>query len=252
MLTELLNLFFWSAVLFLMSFLLDRMWSYSLARWLYIIFAAPGIIVHELSHLAACLLTGAKVNRVVLISREGGSVTHGRPKWGILGQTIVSMAPFLGIPLVLVLVGLVFDLVPFLNCDMTWGYMPSWDVGSMLLGTFGSAFDLIWKNLVGNRSLWFLLYLYLAASLTVALAPSKQDLKNSWLGLALLLLTLVLWALLNDHLLSGMGWTAPATDFLIGLLGWIVALGLVMSLLGLLLGLPLFILKLVLDRKGLS
>lgn len=250
--TELLNLLFWSAVLVLSSYLLDRMWSYSLARWLYILFAAPGIIVHELSHLFACWLTGARVTRVVLISKEGGSVTHGRPKWGMLGQTLVSMAPFFGIPLVLVLVGLIFDLVPFLNCDMTWGHRTSWDVGSMLLGTFGSAFDLIWKNLVRNGSIWFVLYLYLAASMTIALAPSKQDLKNSWLGLALVMLSVVVWALLNDHILSEMGWSAPVTHFLFDLLGWIVALGLVMSLLGLLLGLPLLVLKLVLDRKGLS
>jgi hypothetical protein len=252
MLTDLLNLLFWSVVLVLSSILLERMWTYSLARWLYIIFATPGIVVHELSHLVACLITGAKVNKVVLISRDGGSITHGRPRWGMFGQTIVSMAPFIGIPLVLVLIGFVFDLVPFFRLDMTWGHRPSWDVGSMLLGTFGSAFDLIRLNLIDDGSLWFLLYLYLAASLTVSLAPSNQDLKNSWIGLCLVIVVLLVWALIFDDLLSGLGWKAPVTYFLMNILGWTVALALVMSLLGSVLGLPLFLLKMVLDRKGLS
>jgi hypothetical protein len=252
MLTDLLNILFWSVVLVVSSVLLERMWAYSLARWLYIIFASPGIIVHELSHLVACLITGAKVTKVVLISREGGSVTHGRPRWGLLGQTIVSMAPFAGIPLVLVLAGLVFDLVPFFRLDMTWGHRQSWDFGNMLMGTFVSALELIRDNLFDNGSLWFLLYLYLAASLTVSLAPSKQDLKNSWMGLALVLAALMVWALLYDNFLSGLGWKAPLTYFLMDSLGWTVALGLVMSLLGSVLGLPLFLLKTFLDKKGLS
>ena len=111
MFAEVLNIFFWFAALVLISYLLDRLWAYALWRWAYIVFTAPGIIIHELSHYAACKITFTEVIRVKLISKTGGSVTHGPPKGGVFGQVMISMAPFIGIPLVLILLGILFDRV---------------------------------------------------------------------------------------------------------------------------------------------
>jgi hypothetical protein len=169
-----------------------------------------------------------------------------------LGQTIISVAPFVGIPSVLLLIGAIFDLVPMFHCDMTWGHRPSWDVGSMVVGTFSSAFDLIWGNLVGNGSFWFLIFLYLAASMTVALAPSKKDLGNSWLGTTVLVVLVVLWAAFNDLFLSDLGWEAPVSYFLMDVMGWIVALGLVLCLLGLIVGLLPFLIRMALMKRKMS
>jgi hypothetical protein len=244
MLTSVIDLIFWFAVLIVLSYFLDRMWSMSLGRIIYVIFAAPGIIIHELSHYIACKLTGAHVAKVKLISMEGGSVTHGPPeRGGVLGQALISMAPFFGIPMVLILLALLFDQVEFFNCDLTWNRDYDWEVGSIVVGTFRSAFKLIKTNLFDNMSPWFLLYLYLAASLTTALAPSKQDFKNAWIGLLAGFILIIGWALLNDNLLDGLGWKAPGTYFILDLLGWIVAIGLVLALFGLLLSLPFFIAK---------
>ena len=118
----------------------------------------------------------------------------------------------------------------------------------MILGTFRSAFNLIKVNLVDNRSLWFLLYLYLAASLTTALAPSKQDFKNGWVGLAVIAAAVMIWSLAFDLFMESLGWEAPVSYFLIDLLGWVVAVGLILCIFGLLLSLPFFLLKKALRR----
>jgi hypothetical protein len=241
MFAEVLNLFFWFSALILFSYLLDRLWSYSLWRWAYIIFAAPGIITHELSHYAACKITFTEVTRVKLISKTGGSVTHGPPKGGVFGQVLISMAPFIGIPLVLILLGMLFDWVTFFNCDLRMAPDLTGNVGEMILGTLGSAWDLIKTNLWDNQSPWFLLYLYIAASLTTALAPSKQDFVNAIVGLVVIVLVIGGWALVLDLLLES--WKAPVANFLVDLFGWVIAVGLIMCLFGLIVGLPFFLLK---------
>jgi hypothetical protein len=71
MLSSYINIIIWIAVAIAASWALDKLWARSVARWAYIAFATPGIIVHELSHWVACILTGAKVSKVTLISREG-------------------------------------------------------------------------------------------------------------------------------------------------------------------------------------
>ena len=241
MFAEVINIFFWFAALVLISYLLDRLWAYSLWRWVYIIFAAPGIIIHELSHWAACKVTFTEVIRVKLISKTGGSVKHGPPKGGVFGQVLISMAPFIGIPLILILLGVLFNEVPFFNCDLRMTPDLSGNVGEMVLSTLGSAWDLIRVNLWDNRSPWFLLYLYIAASLTTALAPSKQDFINAMVGLVAIVLIVGGWALVLDHLLDS--WKAPVANFLVDLFSWIIAVGLIMSIFGLLVGSPFFLLK---------
>lgn len=241
MFAEFLNLIFWFSALILFSFLLDRLWSYSLWRWVYIVFAAPGIVVHELSHYAACKVTFTEVRSVRLISGTGGSVTHGPPKGGVFGQVFISMAPFIGIPLILILLAMLFDWVAFFNCDLRMAPDLSGNVGEMILGTLESALDLIKTNFWDNGSPWFLLYLYIAASLTTALAPSKQDFVNAMLGLVALIVIIGGWALVLDLLLDS--WKAPVANFLVDLFGWVIAVGLIMCLFGLIVGLPFFLLK---------
>jgi len=247
MFAETLNLLFWFAALVLLSYLLDRMWSHSLWPWLYTIFASPGIIIHEISHYLACKITFAEVFHVTLISKKGGFVAHGPPKGGVFGQVVISMSPFLGIPLVLIALALLFDKVSFFNCDLTWSNDLSGNIGEIILGTLGSAYELIKVNLFEGFSPWFLLYLYIAASLTMALAPSRQDFINAWVGLVALAGIILGWSLVLDLLLEG--WSAPVASFMSDLFGWIIAVGLLMCLFGLLFGTPFLLLKTLIDRE---
>lgn len=239
MLTSYVNILFYFAALIAISYLLDRMWMYSLGRIVYLIFAAPGIIVHESSHYLACKLTGARVTKVVLMSKEGGSVTHGKPKGGIFGQALVSMAPFIGIPITLMILGFLFDYL--LGCSIIWNPSLSGNVGTVILNTFEEAFNMIWDNIVRIRAYWFVLYLYLAASLVIALAPSKQDFKNSIWGLLALLGGVLVWILLVERVFPD--WGFPALDFVFDMTAWIIVVGLVISVFGLILGIPFYLLK---------
>ena len=225
--------------LIVISYLIDRMWLYCLPRMAYLIFAAPGIMFHEISHLIACLLTGAKVQKVVLISRSGGSVTHGPPKGGFIGTSVISMAPSIGIPITLLLAGLIFDRAA--GCEIFWGNLTGDTIGDLVLGTLSASWNLLWRNLVVLKEPWFILFLYLAASLTTALAPSKEDLKKGLLGLGAIAGLALLWIVFMQRVYTS--WGFPVLRIVIELLLKVIGIGLIAELLSFLIGMPFLILK---------
>src|SRR5271157_874302 len=86
----------------LISLILDHLWAQVLPmRFIYYIIRAPGVIVHECSHIIGCVVTGAAITNVVFFSKEGGSVTYMRPKIPVIGNVIISSAPLFCIPLAL-------------------------------------------------------------------------------------------------------------------------------------------------------
>lgn len=54
----------------------------------------PGVIVHELSHALACLLTGTPIHELSFWDERGGHVIHDKPKLPFVTQPIISFAPF--------------------------------------------------------------------------------------------------------------------------------------------------------------
>jgi len=230
--------------LILVSYLIDRMWLSSLPGAAYLVFAAPGIIFHEISHVVACLLTGAKVQKVVLISRTGGSVTHTQPKGGFIGTSIVSMAPSVGIPVTLILVGLLFDR--FAGCEILWGEAAGSSVGDLVVGTLAAGWNLFWRNLAVLREPWFLLFLYLAASLTTALAPSKEDFKKAIAGFAVCAGVIILWIVFMQRVHPA--WSFPVLRFAVRLLLKVIGIGLVAELVSFVIGAPFLIAKRIWGR----
>ena len=109
-------------VVMLLSLMLDYLWAQVLPlRSLYYTLRFPGVVIHECSHVLGCLLTGAEIQKIVLFSEGGGSVTYARPKIPLLGDVIISTAPVFCIPLVLALctwafaqyLGCIFPAFPF-------------------------------------------------------------------------------------------------------------------------------------------
>jgi hypothetical protein len=245
MLSEYINLLVWITVALAASWGLGKLWARSVARWAYLAFSAPGIVVHEMSHWAACKITGARVTDVTLISKEGGSVTHGRPKGGVFGQALVSMAPFFGIPIVIVLLGILFDR--FLGCEMEWDLDLSGSVGSVIVGILGSILDLLRVNLVDRKAYWFLIYVYLAASLTVSLSPSAKDFKNGVAGLVVVLVGVLVWILVIARILPD--WEYPILSPVVEIMGWVVVVGLIAALFGSLMALPFFLIRTLTRRE---
>ncbi len=65
--------FDWELVVIVISLALDILWARVIPlRSFYYVIRAPGVIVHECSHILGCLITGAKVKKVVFFSERGG------------------------------------------------------------------------------------------------------------------------------------------------------------------------------------
>jgi hypothetical protein len=152
--------------------------SYGVNYWLPRIFTgktyryliAPGVIVHEYSHAIGCVITGARIRQIRVFDERGGAVVHEEPRFA-LGQGIISVAPIFGAAIIVYALAVV--LVP---------------------------------SFVGLKELqissWqFFLFAYLAASITAAMAPSKQDLKvglGSFVAISLVIGAVAFWPAATD------------------------------------------------------
>jgi len=212
---------------------LDRLWAAAMpARAIYLFVRLPGVVLHECAHIVGCLVTGARIRRVVLFSQEGGSVTYTRPLLPYIGDVIISTAPLFLLPLALWLITGFFGM--FLGC--VFPAFPAaigspevlWDLILAIVGTFSD-------NLLTRFNGWFLLYLYLTTSLVLSVAPSPQDMKNAAVGSILLIAfgLLVVW--------SGIPWAVSALTGLVSILGYGFTLGLVYGLVALAVSLPLLV-----------
>ncbi|MDD5141946.1 metalloprotease family protein [Methanoregula sp.] len=215
------------------SVMLDNLWAQVLPlRFLYLAVRAPGVIVHECCHVLGCILTGAQITKIVLLSRDGGSVTYTRPKIPVLGNLIISSAPLFCIPLVLAGLTMVFS--EYLGC--VFPPLPATIDSSGTLHTLVFAVVSIFDaNLVSAFHPWFLLYLYLTLSLVLSMAPSSQDLKNAAAGIALVAAAGIL------IFLSGIPWAVSILWKITSIAGMGFTLGLAFGLIALLLSLPLLI-----------
>ena len=168
-----------------LSRLLDHIWARVLrSSWPYFLVSAPGVVVHECAHIIGCLITGAKIKKVVLISREGGMVTYAPPAIPLFGNVIISTAPLFFLPLVLAALTWVFGnlRLRFLSA------MPSLDSAASLYQLISMIGQTLYQNLFVAFNGWFLLYLYLVTSLVLSFSPSMQDLKNAVVGILILII----------------------------------------------------------------
>jgi hypothetical protein len=177
-----------------LSKVLDHVWARVLRKpWLYLAVAAPGIVVHECAHVLGCILTGAQITKVVLLSRDGGSVSYTKPKIPVIGNVIISTAPLFCLPLVLA--GLSWIFATFAGCRFSTVFL-DFGFAAPLLMLFTGIGQTLYDNLIGSFNPWFILYLYLVTSLVLSVAPSRQDLKNALAGLIVLIIAglLILFA----------------------------------------------------------
>lgn len=149
--------------------LIDYLFVRSFAFFVYRILVAPGIIVHELSHAFFCLITGAKITSVSLFKKEGGSVTHTNSKIPLVGNILISLAPLA--------VGVMFV------------YLLSNYLGLNHIGS--------WENLKNFTTLNWLIF-YLIFSIAVTMTPSRQDIFNIAVSLAVLIIIFTLLYLYAD------------------------------------------------------
>jgi hypothetical protein len=217
----------------LISRALDVIWAQvTPVRFFYYLVRAPGVVVHELSHVIGCFIMGAKVKNVVLLSKEGGSVTYSRPKIPYLGDVVISTAPLFCIPLVLA--GCTWVFSQYLGCVfpvLPQGISSTADL--FLLGT--AVLGMFTRNILVMFNPWFLLYLYITLSLVLSVAPSAQDISNAAIGISIISLTgiLILW--------SGIPFAVSILAEISRLVGIGFVLGLTFGIIALIISIPLTI-----------
>ena len=174
-LEQLLDLITALTLLILASYGTSYFWKRILTGKRYAIIAFPGVIIHELSHLFACLITLAKVEEVKLFSLSGGFVKHKKSKLPIIGEPIISLFPVIGGTISLFIIFFLFGInLPDLRFNLNF-ILESRDL-----------FLSEWRNL----SFWILIYL--STSIIISIIPSKKDLKNSLSGLLIILIIIFL------------------------------------------------------------
>jgi hypothetical protein len=218
-------------IVIVLSYALDHLWDAVVpVRSIYLFIRLPGVVLHECAHIIGCLITGARIQKVVLFSKDGGSVTHSRPVLPYVGDVIISTAPFFLLPLAISFITGIFGT--FLGC--VFPAFPATlqspgvlvELGNVIAGTFS-------ENLLTRFNSWFLFYLYLNLSLVLSIAPSPQDMKNAAVGMILTILAgiLVVW--------SGIPSVINVLSELVRLLGYGFTLGMVYGLVALAISLPL-------------
>jgi hypothetical protein len=231
--TGVLFLFITAILVGALSYALDRLWAAAVpARVMYLFIRFPGVVLHECAHVLGCLLTGARVRKIVFFSKDGGSVTYTRPALPYIGDVVISTAPLFVLPLALSFITRVF--VTFLGCTVP-AFPATITSPGAVLDLMGAILYTFSDNLLTRFNGWFLLYLYLTLSLVLSVAPSTQDMKNAALGSVLLLLAGVL------VLLSGFEPAISLLEGLLRLLGYGFTLGFVYGLVALALSLPLLV-----------
>jgi hypothetical protein len=219
---------------------LDHLWARTLpARFVYHIISVPGVVVHECSHVLGCLITGARIKKIVLFSSNGGSVTYVPPSVPLIGNIIISTAPLFIIPFVLA--GLTWLFGTYAGCLLSLP-VPSLDSPAMVVPLVTGSALILWQYLLVHFNAWFLLYLYLVLSLVLSLAPSMQDMKNAAAGLVILVGAglLVIW--------SNVDVAVSLFSTFLYLIATGLALGLMFELLAVFVSIPALLAFYVLDR----
>jgi len=194
--------------LYLISQYLHRSLSFT-SRTLYIVLMLPGTIAHATCHAVVALLMGARITEFSVIPSGDtlGHVEYTNPKIPIIGNTAISIAPLIGCPAILLLMGCYFGV--YFDFPQT-----SFDIlaGSRFLldGTlsFITGLDYMnWKTYV---------FLYLAMTLGAGAAPSKTDIISMLPGLIVIIaaiFALNYFGVNVQYLYNVFSWLSAAISF---------------------------------------
>lgn len=194
----------WSLLIpFVVTLFLVLLLSRFCSRWLlellgerlYVLVLWPGVVIHELSHLAAALLTFTKVTGISLLpklnagGRELGSVTHESVK-DPFRLILISAFPLVGSAVVIWFLTIILlpqapTAAPSIPAVTNW-----WQLMDYFKVWWRFVIDLWQAFNVHAWQSW--LWLYLLICLSAHLAPSSHDLNYTATGIAVLTLLIIL------------------------------------------------------------
>jgi len=146
--------------------------DYHFMHWLYYV----GAFVHETSHAALCVVTGATIEEFVVFSDQP-HVTHQKSRLPLLGEPLIAFAPIAGGLLFLFLVNHYvlrnhFVVPQFSLIGMHWQII------------FKASFAFLGELRLFSWQSWVMAFLFF--NVGAMIGPSFQDLKNIWLPVILL------------------------------------------------------------------
>lgn len=196
-----------AAIMFLvLSFATNQMLCNNLPRFVYLFFMFPGVVLHELSHAVAVILTGGQISDINFFSTTGGHVKHTPSKVPVLGQFVISFAPMV---VGLTVIFLLARLIPVTQSGAFNIPFSSWQLPKLALSD-----GFHW---------WQIVIAYLLLSISVTLIPSRQDVSASVAGI-LVIVFIVIILYINKWL------TIPAT---LSAYIWYINIGLALAMVAL-------------------
>ncbi|MDD5039963.1 MAG: hypothetical protein PHY34_02325 [Patescibacteria group bacterium] len=203
-------------VVYGLSRLLDRIVLRKLGRTWYLAATWPGVVLHELSHFIACLLTFTRVHRVQLFHPSGdtlGFVEHEQTR-NPLKLIIISIAPLFGVTGMLWLLTKV--LVPSLYLEHVQAIQVAvsdfqsfndfFRFSTTYFAQYWNHVSALWHTLdLGMWQTYVFIYCMLAASSHAA--PSRVDLTHTFTGLGILGVLFVILYYLDQWLAVPITWT---------------------------------------------
>ncbi len=185
-----------------------------LGRWWFLALTWPGVVVHELSHLIACLLTLTRVQRVSFFSPHGdtlGYVEH-EATANPFKKVFISIAPLFGITAMIWLVVRIFFPEYYQNTVVDNAVLSDIKSCQKFFSLTGAYFAGYWHLLSGLAGTLALtswqtyVFLYLMVALSTHAAPSKKDLESTFGGIAGLFVIGGAVYLLDQWLLVPLTW----------------------------------------------
>lgn len=211
-----LPLFVQVLLLYFLSRLISQFALRTLGRRLYLWMMWPGVMVHELSHFIACLVTFTRVYRVRLFQPDGdtlGFVQHAKPR-NPIKNIIIGMAPLFGVTATI-----------WLLAKVLWPTLPAAEVqaANTALNDFNSFqnffnftagyFQQYWHYITSFitefdlRSWRPYVFSWLMLSMSAQAAPSREDLKHTYFGMFTIAAFFTLLYYLDQWLEVPITWT---------------------------------------------
>jgi hypothetical protein len=165
-------------ILFLVLLLLAYLTNYFLVRsflgYRWRIFVAPGVILHELSHAFACVITGAKISNISFFDKDGGSVKYRKSPIPWIPQIIISLAPLVVSIILFYFLGKMIHLESSIDLNSTFFNLKS------IIHNINFSH---WQNII---------IVYLLLSVVVTMTPSWQDFVNMFVPLIVVAIVMFL------------------------------------------------------------
>lgn len=150
----------------LIVYIINFILSHTFLGQRYRIFVAPGVILHELSHAFFCVITGAKIKKIAMFDKEGGSVEHEQSKLPVLGQVLISFAPFAAGAVTIYFLA---RFTGFATIKFDWQHLSYDSVIHLAIASIKQMNYTKWQT-------WAIVYIVL--SIAVTMTPSRKDFEN--------------------------------------------------------------------------